>query len=254
MLLWMISANILIIAILICRRLLKGRVWCGVRYALWLLVALRLLIPVSPLSNALSVDNLLPQSWTAQEGLSLPPVNLPAAGNTYSEPVANSPSQPVNKPQAVLSDNVPVGMPYQDMAVPSVEKEGVKLRAETVVGTIWLAGSCVLALWLVAVNGIFRYKVSRSRRRMEDIKHIQTQLTGGKGRLLPVYVTQQVNTPCMYGLLRPAIYVTPMVADDPGCWLWCCAMSRRITGTGIISGRWCGRCASVSTGLILWCG
>lgn len=223
MLLWIISSNILIIAILICRRLLKGRVWCGVRYALWLLVALRLLIPVSPLSNALSIDNLLPQSWTAQEGLPLPPVNLPAAGNTYLEPVENSPSQPVNKPQAILSDNVPVGMPYQDVAVPSVEKEGAKLRAETVVGTIWLAGSCVLALWLVSVNGIFRYKVSRSRRRMEDIKHIQRQLTGGKGRLLPVYVTQQVNTPCMYGLLRPAIYVTPMVADDP----WLLAMVLR---------------------------
>lgn len=222
MLLWIISANILIIAILICRRLLKGRVWCGVRYALWLLVALRLLIPVSPLSNVLSVDNLLPESWTAQEGLPLP-VNSPAAGGTYSQPMGNLSLQPVNKPHADRSDNTSVGKPYQETATFPVEKEEAKLHVETVVGAIWLAGSCALALWLVAVNGIFRYKVSRSRKRIDNVKHLQRQLTGGKGRLLPVYVTQQVNTPCMYGLLRPAIYVTPMVADD----LWLLAMVLR---------------------------
>ena len=32
---------------------------------------------------------------------------------------------------------------------------------------------------------------------------------------LPVYVAEGIPSPCLYGFFRPAIYLTPAVAEDP---------------------------------------
>ena len=31
---------------------------------------------------------------------------------------------------------------------------------------------------------------------------------------MPVYVTEAVDTPCLFGLVRPAVYLTPEAAGD----------------------------------------
>ena len=72
MLEWIISACVLIMMVMLCRKLLKGRISCWVQYSLWLLVAVRLLVPASPLESALSIANLLPESWTGQETGGMP--------------------------------------------------------------------------------------------------------------------------------------------------------------------------------------
>ena len=71
---------------------------------------------------------------------------------------------------------------------------------------VWLAGSCLLALWLSGVNGIFRWKVRGNR--------LPLWVSGDLQRQLPVYVTDEISTPCMYGLLRPAVYITARTAKD----------------------------------------
>ena len=54
----LVSATILMIVILCLRLLTKGRVSMRLRYALWLLVALRLAVPVSFGSSQFSLMNL----------------------------------------------------------------------------------------------------------------------------------------------------------------------------------------------------
>lgn len=59
MLEWIASSCALILAVLLLRRLLRGRIGPGLQYALWLLVLARLLLPVSFGAARVSVQNLV---------------------------------------------------------------------------------------------------------------------------------------------------------------------------------------------------
>ena len=62
MLEWMLSSSVLILAVLAARWLLRDRISGTVRYALWLIVLVRLLVPVSLFSAPVSMEALLPDS------------------------------------------------------------------------------------------------------------------------------------------------------------------------------------------------
>lgn len=104
MLEWIISASVLIIMVMVSRKLLMGKISCWVQYSLWLLVAVRLLVPVSPLKSALSVVNLLPENWAGQEAGEIP------GGNAIGSAYGAEPGQDGISRQEGMSD----------MAVPAV--------------------------------------------------------------------------------------------------------------------------------------
>jgi len=264
MLEWMISASVLILMVMLCRKLLKGKISCRVQYSLWLLVAVRLLVPLSPLESALSIANLLPESWTGQETREIP------AGNGIGAPRRAQPRQdgifrrekapdtlaPEAAASAISTSSQPSAGGYPDgkdvfgkktdsLLENDILGETAEAKTERIIGVVWLTGSCLLALWLMGVNGVFRCKIRRNRLALEAAKELQERLRGesaqgfsaaggsetgimsegeaepgksqicGKGRRqLPVYVTNQISTPCMYGLVHPAIYVTSRTAED----------------------------------------
>ena len=53
-----ITSSVLILAILILRYILQGKISLRLQYSLWILVALRLLIPFSLFETSLSVLNI----------------------------------------------------------------------------------------------------------------------------------------------------------------------------------------------------
>lgn len=235
---WILSANILIIAIIISRRLLRGRVSSRVQYSLWLLAVLRLLIPVSLFHSSLNIVNLLPQSWVEQ---SVENLYHSCADGLYPESEADPYYQQTGNQSFRPAEMKPASQ--RDNSIAKDDSERIKKQsgignAAVAVGTVWLAGSCILALWLTTVNGVFRYRVRRTRRvqnipgslrrelsvvsgQPEDDRHIKQGRNSGAGRrrrkILPVYVTDRVGSPCMYGLFYPAVYITSQVSEDP--WL-----------------------------------
>lgn len=56
---WIISSSALILAVVLLRRVLRGRLSPRLQYALWALVLVRLLVPVSFGAAGLSVQNLV---------------------------------------------------------------------------------------------------------------------------------------------------------------------------------------------------
>ena len=58
-----ITSSVLILVIFLLRKITRGRISMRFRYALWLVVVLRLLLPVSVGNSAVSIWNLLPLSW-----------------------------------------------------------------------------------------------------------------------------------------------------------------------------------------------
>lgn len=246
MLEWIISSSILIAVIIVGRRFLKGHVSCRVQYGLWLLVVLRLLVPISPVQSSLSVANLLPESRAEQR------VENQNAGGAFAvphfdesshmDPVADQPLQPA-EPLYLQQSGSQDLLPNEESGLRTPDKEPLDANGKNAesaawsvaeaAGRIWLAGTCILALWLAVVNGAFRFRVRRDRQIQEIPEELLRDLSAASGRkkrgrnpgadtrerrMLPVYMTDQVGTPCMYGLFFPAIYVTSQVAEDP--WLF----------------------------------
>ena len=58
---WIISSSVLITAVLILRRVLRGKLSPGIQYALWAIVLIRLLMPFSLFSSDLSIHNVQEQ-------------------------------------------------------------------------------------------------------------------------------------------------------------------------------------------------
>ena len=206
MLQWIISSCVLIAVVLLLRLVLKGRISLRLQYALWALVLVRLLLPVSIGSSSISVSNFVPK----QERTDLPGVNvvvdLPEAEDTLP-PVS---VEQLPRDEAVIGDPAEV-LPTTQIQDDPVERPGdlepAKRNPLTVTqihNLVWGIGAVVVGLWFFTVN-------LRMHRRLRATR----KPVAAENCSLPVYVTDGVDTPCLFGLLRPAIYLTRESLADP---------------------------------------
>lgn len=188
---WAITSSVLIAAVLILRLCLKGRISLRLQYGLWALVLVRLLIPFSFGSTPVSVLNTVEAAPLIQA--------VSFVGN-------NSPDRSIAEPDSSLpldeqQEQYELNTQQQQE---EVKKSGSLVRLSHILLAIWGVGGVAVALWLAGVNLRFACILRRSRRPLpvEDCP-------------LPVYVSQAIPTPCLFGLIHPCIYVTPITASDP---------------------------------------
>ena len=200
----LLTSSLLILILALLRRVLRGRVSLRLQYALWALVAVRLLIPVSFGSSAVSVLNAvepvqhqIQAVWSSGDG-------QPAG----TEPAAGAPSAPANsesglsaRPTQTAPQNGTVQPEAPVSAAPSPE---TAFPLRTVLAAVWLSGVIAMALWFLGVNWTFRRRLRAKARRVEL-----------PGCPLPAFVAEGIPSPCLVGLVRPAVYLTPACLDDP---------------------------------------
>ena len=189
---WIVSSSVLILVVIALRYVLRGKLSLRMQYALWLLVLVRLLVPVSFGASDLSVMNAVPErALTVQQGTDRQDIigernDAPANAGTVGVPAQSmSEAAPPNLVQNVTTATV---------TAPTVEKTDWARIAKTV----WLAGAAALGLVFLAVNLRFGKKLRRSRERVEETD-----------ACLPVYESGETDTPCLFGVAKPSIYVTP---------------------------------------------
>lgn len=171
MIAWITSSTALTALVIGLRQALKGRISSRVRYALWLLVLLRLLIPGTLASSRVSVQNALPEAMFKLPVLAA--TESPAVPETV-RPAASAPAEPTAK---------------------AVQEEKTETpRAEGLLRVIWLGGAAALLLTAAVSNVCFALRLHRSRVRRTDVNSH-----------LPVYTVSWLSTPCLVGLLRPVI-------------------------------------------------
>lgn len=178
---WIISSSVLIAVVILLRYALRGKLDLRLQYALWAVVLLRLLIPVSFGAAPFSVLNAAPAEHftTTTAGANLDqPAPLPAdsQGTEFASPETGT-------------------APVQSTSDPGPQADTPLVQGLLL---LWLAGVLGASLCFGLSNLCFARSLRRSRKPVD---------TGGEG--LPVYVTDAVDTPCLFGLFRPAIYVTP---------------------------------------------
>ena len=189
---WIVSSSVLILVVIALRYVLRGKLSLRMQYALWLLVLVRLLVPVSFGASDLSVMNAVPErAPTVQQGIYRQDIagernDAPANAGTVGVPAQSmSEAAPPDLVQNVTTATV---------TAPTVEKTDWARIAKTV----WLAGAAALGLVFLAVNLRFGKKLRRSRERVEETD-----------ACLPVYESGETDTPCLFGVAKPSIYVTP---------------------------------------------
>lgn len=197
MLEWIASSFALILAVLLLRRLLRGRIGPGLQYALWLLVLVRLLLPVSFGAARVSVQNLVRDADERAASQVVTYVNQTAPDPVPSEP---APAQSATaQPQHTQSAAAPQPQPEAQLT-----ETARPVMLSDILRCAWYAGMAAMALWLIATNLAFRARLAKRARRIEY-----------PGCKLPLYITEAVETPCLFGVLRPAIYITPEAASEP---------------------------------------
>ncbi len=229
---WIISSSVLIVLVIALRHVLRGKISLRLQYALWLVVLVRLLMPVSIADSSFSIASLLQKNQTHQisdiflwygsesnpggEGEYLP--NRGEIGEQGNQQIGGEKpgnvTTPIN-PDASVTDKPPVSdepVKYPTIGgisiAPSTDKLENSGKALISLGEIlmiiWCAGMAVTAVMLLVSNLHFNSKLQKTRWLYEK-----------KTDSLPVYESDAVETPCLFGLIRPAVYVTKEAVKDP---------------------------------------
>ena len=219
----LITSSVLILALLALRGIFRRSLSRRVQYALWGLVALRLLVPVNlpaaqhsvltaaePVRTAITERMETPHTiQPRQTAPSAPETVTPAPGGgttTGTTPGTNHGADPVTTPATPVT---PVTEPDADPvtpATPAAAEDTAALRFTTAqaLTALWLTGAAAMALWFLIANLRFARFLRRNRKPL-----VRPDCP------LPVYAVEGIPSPCLAGLFRPAVYLTPAVAGDP---------------------------------------
>lgn len=202
---WIVSSSALILMILALRYLLKGKISLRLQYALWALVLLRLLTPVNFFSTNISIQNLaaeLSRQPATQAAQAISEYNLPKQSYSaaYEQVVQEYQAQGINV--ETLKGSEKEALDYEAME---------RMESDVTVGE--LLADVALALWLMGVAVVLGFTAVSNLRFRAQLRRDRIALdvpdTG-----LPVYVSSRVETPCIFGVFHPTIYLTPDVAED----------------------------------------
>lgn len=202
----LLTSSVLILAVLLLRRAFRDRISRRAQYVLWALVLVRLLVPVSlPGADFSVLSAAEPVGRTVTERLEQREI--------YRVPLAPSPmgtAPQVTSPAPQIEGG---GSPSGEAAAPSGGEEAFSypvirervVTAADLLTVLWLIGIAAMAVWFLVTNLRFWQKLRRTRApyAAENCRY-------------PVYLVEAgLPSPCLFGPVRPAIYLTPAVVASP---------------------------------------
>lgn len=200
---WFVSSTVLAALLIGAHYLLRGKISARLQYALWLVLLVRLLLPLSVGKTALSVANLLPEAEPAAVIQAEPAAVPPAQAARTPEPSApaapvQTPAQPVQRPASTPAQT------ETSSAEPAKAAQKPALSVRKIFMLVWASGAALLGLWFLFCN--LRY--GRQLR-----AGVLRAIAPKEGRPA-VRLTRTALSPCLFGLFPPAIYVTMDCAQD----------------------------------------
>ncbi len=195
----LLSSSLLILVILLIRVIFRRTISRRAQYALWVLVLLRLLMPFSVGSSPWNVASVMQearetQTWETASALyqsHVPRMSYTRAYEQVTEEARNA-----GEDLAAFSDSELDDRAYVRMMSSLTVQDALRL--------MWYVGMGFMALLFLAENLRFALKLRRTR----------VSLEGAESRY-PVYLCDDIPSPCLFGLCKPKIYVTSAAAKDP---------------------------------------
>lgn len=191
---WVVSSCILILAVIALRYLLRGKISLRLQYAMWLLVLARLLIPVSFGSTDISVMSVVEKAPAVQAVESVREVDTIWQADNGSVQ---------GLPAGAAADNAPLQIAPRTTSDDQFSRMSSALTLRKVLLPVWWCGAAVTLLVFLTANLCFAARLRKSRCSLAV-----------ESASLPVYVARERAVPCLFGLFRPAVYVTPEAEED----------------------------------------
>ena len=229
---WILTSSVLILLVLAVRGLFKEKMKAKYTYALWLIVLVRLLCPVNfgelsfnLLSLAEGGKSLVEEQKEAQESMQ-PEAE---AGMFREEQKAYFELHGIRYVElenlTKIADNLPDSadelaeggrtkhiisaetIALESDRIPASQQETSAFRFpainwQKVLPVVWAVGMVVIAVVIVSVNISFSTMLGLFRKEVPAFS--------GKGqgsRKLPVYLADGITSSCLYGVVRPSIYL-----------------------------------------------
>ena len=199
---WILSSTVLIGSVIALRWLFRNKLKMTVRYALWALVLLRLLLPFSIGEAVISVGSWA-ESLTQQPAVqAIIEIQIPVQSqeSAYEEALEDYRNQGVHVES--LDQNT-LNHIWQEAQEQAEKKPLGEILTQTA-KILWLAGAVLVAGFFGFSNYRFGRNLWKNRR--------DTGICQGK---LRVFVSENLDSPCLFGLPRPGIYVTETALSDP---------------------------------------
>ncbi len=189
----LVSSSVLITALAALRFFLRGKISARLQYALWLLAALRLLVPVSLVSSPVSVMNAVPEAAIEQT-----PFVFEQTGTSQWDTIDSKPL-----PASTAVDET--AQAEEKTVVQNEPEASSRLSTQAVLAIVWAAGSA-LTLGFILTQNLRAAKRLKENRVQLDVQEAE----------IPVYRTEELATPCLFGLVRPSVYLTKSAFDADG--------------------------------------
>lgn len=213
---WVITSSVLILIIILLRICLKGKISLRVQYALWLLVAVRLLFPFSIGETVISIGNWMESVGETKEVQQVVDfTKRPLLSEPYEDTfdsVVDDDWEDRNETNQLVPEDVLEGTIEYEVQETIFDS----YTPAKIVSAIWIVGMVLLGTAFFISNVLFARKLRKHRIALGNVNELCSSCEKGM-RALSVYQTNVVDTPCLYGLLFPSIYVTEEVLEKKVC-------------------------------------
>lgn len=199
---FLLGANLLLLAVLLIHWFLYRKISARGLYALWLIPALRLLIPFGwielPQTNMTGTVLVTPyrimeKTWENEKE--------PARAAPMTDKKADEDKIPANNTLYESVTSAPAATDTENMSAREIDDQTANTKH--ILLAIWGIGSAACLCYVLIVNGNMR----RSIKGMELLKEEEMSI--------PVYCSKTVYGSCLFGLFRPCIIVNCDVAENP---------------------------------------
>lgn len=198
-----VTAAVLILCILLIRRIFRGKVSSRLLYTLWILAALRLMIPFSAKMDLGPLSQFQPTELVRQAE-----ENGEMSEGRLEEPI-----------QVTINSTNPLFRLLTDWEADGPTSVFIAGRIGfsriDVLRFIWKAGAVVVAVWMAAVNFLFFRRLRRERKVFVLPEGLSGMIDSKTQKKLRVYTANHLASPCLYGFPGwEAVYLTEEVAEN----------------------------------------
>lgn len=186
-----VTSSVLISVVAGVRHFFKGKISLRLQYALWAMVLMRLLMPFSLTASPISVMNIIENTAAISDDIGV---------------LKNQRSAPEPKLSLEFDEpEIPSGRNDAELSMPHKLKDadiGARDWTKTI-AIIWYSGIAAVGLVLLFSNISFWRKLRRTRK-----EYVVSDCA------LPVYVVDALPSPCIFGIFRTAVYITPETLES----------------------------------------
>ncbi len=219
----LITATVLILCILLIRRIFRRKIGSRMQYALWLLAALRLVIPVSAEFDLGSFSDFRLMDLVGEDESGI--------GERLEETIRlEEPIQMTVNSRSILfrlftTDEIRETLEAMPKDGPTSVFMAGKLGFSRldVLLFFWGIGGFIIGAWIIITNVVFSHRLKKRRKPFDLPEEVKTAVFGEKnsglfrkkGRMPAFYAVEGISSPCLYGFPGcEAVYLTADVIGD----------------------------------------